>query len=143
MKQYKFVINGLEYAVEIKEYADNVADIEVNGTPFKVEVTHKDSATKTPKIKRPVVKAAPSSPEAAPPPAGGGVAIPVTSPLPGTILQILVKPGDAVKRGDKLLLMEAMKMENNIQAEQDGVVKSIKVSAGDNVLQGAVLLEME
>jgi len=142
MKQYKFVINGLQYEVEIKEYSENVAELEVNGTPFKVEVTHQTSATKTPKIKRPVVKTAPSPSEMVSP-AGGGAVTPVTSPLPGTILQIVVKPGDSVKRGDKLLVMEAMKMENNIQSERDGVVRSVKVSVGDNVLQGAVLLEME
>jgi glutaconyl-CoA/methylmalonyl-CoA decarboxylase subunit gamma len=143
MKQYKFVINGLQYEVEIKEFADSIAELEVNGTPFRVEVTHQPATTKTPRPKRPAVKsqAAAAAPAAAP--TGGGPVSQVTSPLPGTVLQVLVKAGDTVKKGDKLLVMEAMKMENNIQSERDGIIKSIKVAVGDNVLQGAALLEIE
>jgi len=139
MKQFKFVINGNQYEIEIKEFANNVAELEVNGTPFKVEVAHQATVSKTPKIVRPTVK---TPLAAAAPVPSGGPATPVLSPLPGTILLITVKVGDAIKKGDKLLVMEAMKMENNIQADQDGVVKSLKVSVGDNVLQGAVLLEL-
>jgi glutaconyl-CoA/methylmalonyl-CoA decarboxylase subunit gamma len=139
MKQYKFVINGNQYEVEIKDYSNDVAELEVNGTPFRVEVEHKMTMTKTPKISRPVTKA----PAPAAPAAVGGAATPVLSPLPGTIMQVVVKPGDKVQKGDKLLIMEAMKMENNIQADREGTVRSVKVAVGDNVLQGAVLLEIE
>jgi glutaconyl-CoA/methylmalonyl-CoA decarboxylase subunit gamma len=139
MKQFKFVINGNQYEVEIKDYTNDIAELEVNGTPFRVEVEHKMTITKTPKISRPATK----TPVAAAPAVARGGTTPVISPLPGTIMQVVVKPGDKVQKGDKLLIMEAMKMENNIQAERDGVVSSVKVAAGDNVLQGAVLLEIE
>ncbi|HRZ41209.1 MAG TPA: biotin/lipoyl-binding protein [Bacteroidales bacterium] len=138
MKQYKFIINGNQYVVEIKGFNNNLAELEVNGTPFKVEVEHQVTLTKTPKISRPTPK-----PAAAPAAPVSGNATPVLSPLPGTILKINVKLGDAVQKGDKLFVMEAMKMENNIQAEKDGVVKSIRVAVGDNVLQGALIMEME
>lgn len=138
MKQYKFVINGNQYVVEIKGFSNNLAELEVNGTPFKVEVEHQVTLTKTPRISRPVTKTA----AAATAPVSG-TATPVLSPLPGTILKINVKDGDAVQKGDKLFVMEAMKMENNIQAEKDGVVKSVRVAVGDNVLQGAVIMEIE
>lgn len=141
MKHYKFVINGNQYEVEVRDFSNNIAEIEVNGTPYRVEIEQKFTKTKTPRMVRPAVKA----PVAATPlpEASGGAATPVISPLPGTVLQISVKAGDQIVKGDKLLVMEAMKMENNIQAERDGVVKSIKVAVGDNVLQGAVLLEIE
>lgn len=142
MKQYKFVINGNEYEVEIKSFNNGIASLEVNGTPFKVEVEHQSTVTKTPKMVRPAARVAAPAP-VAPVTMAGGAPVPVISPLPGTILQITVKPGDQVQKGDKLLIMEAMKMENNIQADRDGVIKTIKVAVGDNVLQGEVLLEME
>jgi glutaconyl-CoA/methylmalonyl-CoA decarboxylase subunit gamma len=138
MKQYKFVINGHQYEVEIKDFNNNIADLEVNGTPFKVEVENQVTFTKTPNIGRPQSKA-PAPPVA---PSISAATSPVISPLPGTILQITVKVGDKVQKGDKLLIMEAMKMENNIQADRDGEIKSIKVAIGDNVLQGAVLVEI-
>lgn len=141
MKHYKFIINGNQYEVEVKDFSNNIAELEVNGTPYSVEVDQKFTKTKTPRMVRPAVKA-PVAATSLPEPSHGA-ATPVLSPLPGTILQISVKAGDQVVKGDKLLVMEAMKMENNIQAERDGVVKSLKVSVGDNVLQGSVLLEIE
>lgn len=145
MKQFKFTINGNQYEVEVKDFSNNVAELEVNGTPYQVEVEHQATVTKTPKIKRPTPKVAapPPAGETSASPSGGGNVSPVVSPLPGTVLSVLVKPGDQVVKGDKLLVMEAMKMENNIQADRAGEVKSVKVSAGDNVLQGAVLMEIE
>ncbi len=139
MKQFKFTISGNTYDVEIKQFDDNVARIEVNGTTYDVEVHLEKKKTKTPTIVRSEL-----------PKTGGekiekketGSAIPVVAPLPGSIIEIFVKPGDIVKKGDKLLMMEAMKMENHVLAEKDGTVESVKVSAGDNVLQGDVLIEM-
>lgn len=140
MKHFKFVINGNQYEVNIKEFGNSIANLEVNGTPFKVEVEHQATMTKTPKISRPVTKApvAPLPMSASSP----GTVIQVQSPLPGTIIQVFVKEGETIEKGTKLLVMEAMKMENNIQAEIGGVVKSLKVAAGDNVLQGALLMEI-
>ena len=103
-----------------------------------------------PKTVKSVVKvaAAPKAEGAAPaqkvapaaPTGGGGT---LTSPLPGTVLDVFVKPGDAVKVGQRMLLLEAMKMENNIDADRDGVVKEVKVSKSDAVMEGQVLVVFE
>ena len=73
----------------------------------------------------------------------GGSLYVVKAPLPGIIMQVAVKEGDEVKRGTTLLIYEAMKMENKLVSEKDGIVKSLKVNAGDSILQGDVLLEIE
>lgn len=139
MKNFKFIINGNEYNVDLKGIEDNIAHIEVNGTRYDVEIERKVKQTKTPKLIRPVVSG---------PPKPGidkkdrGDSTPVLAPLPGNILDILVNPGDIIKKGQKLLIMEAMKMENQILAEKDGVVENIKVLKGQSVLQGDILLEI-
>jgi biotin carboxyl carrier protein len=66
----------------------------------------------------------------------------IKAPLPGTILEVKVKPGDKVKVGDKLLIMEAMKMENNINSDREGTIEAIKIRAGDSVLEGDLLVEI-
>lgn len=138
MKKFKFKIRGNDYGVEIKKLEDNVAFIEVNGTPYEVEIEREVKPTKTPTIVRKVVnneveKIAKRE---------GGASHPLTAPLPGKIIEIKVAPGDIVKSGDVLLIMEAMKMENNVLADKDGVIETLKVRAGDSVLEGDVLLEM-
>ncbi|MBU2650683.1 MAG: biotin/lipoyl-binding protein [Bacteroidetes bacterium] len=140
MKRFKFSIRGHDYEVEVKSLEGNYAEIEVNGTVYEVELLREVSETKTPKlVRKPVVLEK-----------GAGeikkdeVALfRVKAPLPGTIMHILVKPGDKVAKGDKLLIYEAMKMENNILAEKDGTIRSIKVTPGQNVLQDDILLEIE
>ena len=142
MKEYNLKINGNDYAVTVKDVDDTVAEVEVNGTPFKVEF-------EKPITKRPVVVSKPASPKATPAgvpevkvtkPAASGSGATVTSPLPGIILEINCKEGDTVKKGQKLLVLEAMKMENIIEATADGQVTSIKVNKGDSVLEGAPLV---
>ena len=142
MKEYKLKINGNDYAVTVKDVDDTVAEVEVNGTPFKVEF-------EKPITKRPVVVSKPASPKATPAgvpevkvtkPVAGGSGATVTSPLPGIVLEINCKEGDTVKKGQKLLVLEAMKMENIIEATADGQVTSIKVNKGDSVLEGAPLV---
>lgn len=146
MKEYKLKINGNDYAVSINNVEDMSADVEVNGTPFKVEFEEpvKKSA---PKISRPVAKSSEtiskpsisvSKPSAASAATTGGTTI--TSPLPGVILEVSCKEGDSVKKGQKLFVLEAMKMENVIEASSDGKVISIKVNKGDSVLEGAQLV---
>lgn len=139
MKTFRFVIHGNEYNVDVKGIEENIAHIEVNGTRYDVEIDRKIKTSKTPTIVRPQatgpVKPVIDKKE-------GGTASPVPAPLPGIILQILVKPGDIVKKGQKLMTMEAMKMENQVLAEKDGVVETIKVASGQNVLQGDTLLEI-
>ena len=143
MKTYNFKIYGNKYAVEVGELDDNTIDVNVNGTPYKVEL---DMELK-PKTITPVVKvAAPPKAEGGAPaqkvapaaPTGGGGTL--TSPLPGTVLDVFVKPGDAVKVGQRLLLLEAMKMENNIDADRDGKIQEVKVQKGDTVMEGAILV---
>lgn len=141
MKNYKFKINGTQYEVEINDFDGKIADIEVNGTKYQVEVQSEVRQPKTPTLVRKPITKKPGEEIIVNKPSVGGHQI--KSPLPGSIIKILVAVGDSVKKGDNLLIMEAMKMENNVLAEKNGVVKSIKISIGDNVLQNDVLLEIE
>jgi len=138
MKKYKFTIRGNDYDVHVQSVEDNLAEIEVNGTLYEVELKQEMKVSKTPKFVR--SKPVPTREENPPPAAGLSKVI---APLPGTILKINIKSGDEVKKGQILLIMEAMKMENNILAEIDGLVKNVKVNEGDNVLEGDVLIEFE
>ncbi|NOX48215.1 MAG: biotin/lipoyl-binding protein [Chlorobi bacterium] len=141
MKKYKFTIRGHNYDVEILSIEDNVADIEVNGTKYAVEVHHKIKQSKTPVFLRSRVPSPTRSETKIKKDIRGTVSI--KSPLPGNIMQVFVKEGEQVKKGDKLLMYEAMKMENNVLAEKDGTIVSIKVRPGDSVLQDELLIEME
>ena len=147
MKTYNFKIYGNKYAVEVGEIEDNMVDVTVNGAPYKVEL---DMELKPRTVVKPVVTvAAPPKAQAAAPaqkvapaaPAGGGGIL--ASPLPGTVLDEFVKAGDSVKVGQRLLLLEAMKMENNIDADRDGVIKEVKVNKSDAVMEGQVLVVFE
>ncbi|MDR1793425.1 MAG: biotin/lipoyl-binding protein [Bacteroidales bacterium] len=139
MKEFKFKISGKEYEVSIDNVEENVVNLTVNGNHHVVELEKEAQATPVakPTVVRPAVQAAPATTTS------GGASVPIKSPLPGIILDIFVKEGDAVKAGQKILLLEAMKMENNIDADKDGIVKSIKVSKGDSVSEGDVLLMIE
>jgi biotin carboxyl carrier protein len=144
MKEYKYKINGNVYNVTIGDIEDNVAHVEVNGTSYNVEMEKapKQAAAPKPGV-RPVAAAAPAAPAAAAPrPAAGGKGG-VKSPLPGVILDVKVKVGDAVKRGQTVIILEAMKMENQINADKDGIVKDIPVSKGESVLEGTDLIIIE
>ncbi|MDR2764550.1 MAG: biotin/lipoyl-binding protein [Tannerella sp.] len=140
MKQFKYTINGSIYNITVNKIEDTVAEVEVNGTPYKV-LMDKPAKKQVVTIKRPVQ--APTTSAGAPVvsrPAGGGTIGAVKSPLPGVILSIDCKVGDEVKKGQKLLVLEAMKMENTIASEYTGKVAEIKVEKGDSVLEGAVLV---
>lgn len=143
MKEYKYKINGNPYNVVIKEVEGNLAQVEVNGTPYKVELeTPAPVAAK--KITRPA--APPKTESGAPVVSSAPKAAKkdgVKSPLPGVILDIKVKEGDEVKKGQTVIILEAMKMENNINAHRDGKVASINVKSGDSVLEGADLIIIE
>ncbi|WP_462319041.1 biotin/lipoyl-containing protein [Marinilabilia sp.] len=141
MKKFDFSINGNKYHVHIKDIDDNIASIEVNGTPYSVEIEQEVKKVKTPKLIRNEVKPKPGEGQIVKKPSAGGHQI--QAPLPGNIFKILAKEGDAVKKGDTLLIMEAMKMENNVMADKDGTVKEIKVKEGDAVLQSDVLIVLE
>ena len=138
MKKFKFKINGNEYGVEIKSIEDNIASIEVNGTPYNIEIESEVKKTKTPTLVRKVEPAKVENIQKK----ESGSSTPIKAPLPGKIMTVSAKSGDIVKKGDVLLVMEAMKMENNVMAPKDGVIEAIKVKPGDAVLEGDVLLEM-
>ena len=152
MKKYSLVINGNPYEVKIEDINESstMARVTVNGTKYDVEI----EGAKASAPKKPAVVAAPEAtglsvtpktpiatkPAAAPVAASG---LKVTCPLPGTIISLNVKEGDTVAAGQTLLVLEAMKMENNIDAERGGVVKQVLVSAGATVMEGDVLLVIE
>ena len=121
MKKFDFTINGNRYAVDIKDIEDNIAQVEVNGTIYEVEIHREVKQSKTPRLMRPAVKHSYGE-EAFK--KKEGVTPVVKAPLPGSVLRINVKEGDEVNRGDILLVMEAMKMENNIYSELKGRIKS-------------------
>jgi biotin carboxyl carrier protein len=142
MKNFKFKINDNEYDVAMEDIVENIAHIQVNGTKYEVELEKKVEKT-TPIIRkaRPqAVKNEPVQPKAK---ASSGNFRTVNSPLPGNILDVKVSEGDKVTKGTIVLIMEAMKMENNIVCEFDGVVASVKVKTGQSVLQNDVLIEIE
>ena len=146
MKTYKFRINGNEYNVEINSVEGNLADVTVNGAAYKVEMENvpatpaAPAATANPaaQARQDAPAAAPAKP--APAPAGAGKAI--TSPLPGVIIEVSVKEGQAVKAGQKVAVIEAMKMENEIQASSDGTVTAVLVNKGDSVLEGTEIVKI-
>lgn len=134
MKAYKFKINGKEYNVAVNGIEGKNADVTVNGVNYQVELENEvpaAAAAPAPAAAAPAAEAAPAPKAAAP--AGGKK---IGSPLPGVIISVDVKEGQAVKRGQKVAVIEAMKMENEILAECDGTVSAIHVSKGDSVLEG-------
>lgn len=140
MKKFQFTISGNKYDVEFKKIEENIAEIEVNGTHYTVEVHRELKTSKTPKLVRSEV--APPSRSETKIKKTISAAVSVIAPLPGIVIHLKVKEGDEVKKGTTLLTYEAMKMENSILAEKDGTVKTIKVAIGQNFLQGDVLIEM-
>lgn len=140
MKSYKFKINGNEYNVDINSVEGNMAAVTVNGTVYQVELENAPAAPV-----QQILSAAPAAPAAAvqtaqaaaPKPAEAGSGKPVTSPLPGVIIAVKVNVGDTVKAGQEVAVLEAMKMENSIEATHDGTVTAVHVSKGDSILEGA------
>ena len=150
MNKYQYKVQGVDYDVEIEEVEGNLAKVSVNGIPFEVELKRPINpvhAIKKPKVAAPKPAApapapAAAAPKPAAPAAAAGAGNPVKAPLPGTISSISVKVGDQVNVGDTVLVLEAMKMQNNIEAEYGGTVTSIVVNPGDSVMEGAVLLTL-
>ena len=145
MAKYQYTVEGTDYDVEILEIEDNVAKVNVNGAEFVVELKKalkpttrpiKQVVAPEPKPAAPAAAATVQQPAAAPAGAGRNIC----APLPGTIIDIKVKVGDQVKEGDTLLILEAMKMQNNIEAEASGQVTAIHVKPGDSVMEGTALV---
>ncbi|MDR2414286.1 MAG: acetyl-CoA carboxylase biotin carboxyl carrier protein subunit [Odoribacteraceae bacterium] len=137
MKKYKFTINGNNYAVEINSVEEQHVELAVNGTPYSVVVDREIKQAKTPKLMRSI--AVPSTDQGANVKIGAKTGQ-IKAPLPGTVLDIFVKQGDRVSIGQKVLMLEAMKMENNIESDKAGIVTELKVSKGSSVMEGDVLI---
>lgn len=137
MAEYTFTINGKDYKVTVKSIESNIAEIEMNDKTFKVNI--KELGTKQPKreVRRTVVQ---EKKEPVQKKVTGTTQI--TAPLPGVILNILVREGDTVSTGQDVLIMEAMKMENSIQSPYAGTVKKIAVHKEDAVQEGDLLIEI-
>lgn len=142
MSTYKFKISGKEYNVTIGDIENKIAKVNVNGTDYEVELENQPVAAPAPAPAAPAApaQAAPAAAAPAAKPAGPGVK--VTSPLPGVIIEVSVKEGQAVKAGQKVAVIEAMKMENEIAATQDGTISAIHVAKGDSVLEGADIVSI-
>ena len=146
MNKFEYKVQGVDYEVEIEEMEGNIAKVSVNGIPLEVELKQPINPAKAitrPKVVAPApAAAAPVAPVARPaaPAAPAGAGSPVKAPLPGTISSINVKVGDKVNVGDTVVVLEAMKMQNNIEAENSGTVTSILVNQGDSVMEGATLI---
>lgn len=140
MKEYKYTIDGKEYKVAIGDIVENVADVTVNGESFKVEMEPEQEPEK-----KKVVLGQPAASEEseATPAANVNTANAVKAPLPGVITSIEVEVGQEVKAGDTVVVLEAMKMANNIEAEKDGKITAICVKPGENVLEDAPLVVIE
>ena len=139
MNNFKYTINGNVYKVVVNRIEDTLAEVEVNGTSYKVEM-NKPAKKQIVTINRPAQTTV--APVGKPQQANTGASA-LRSPLPGVILDIFCKVGDKIKKGDKIMVLEAIKMENVINADKDGVIKEVKVNKGDSVLEGAELAIIE
>ena len=142
MKEYKYTINGNKYEVAIGDITDKVATLTVNGEEFKVEMEREAE----PEKKKPVVRAAAASGETSNAAANGAAANKagaLKSPLPGVITEILVEVGQEVQAGDNVIVLEAMKMANNLQAEKSGKIAAICVQVGQSVMEDEPLVVIE
>jgi glutaconyl-CoA/methylmalonyl-CoA decarboxylase subunit gamma len=138
MKKYSFSINNIKYDVDIQSVDGSHARLEVNGISYNVEIHREVKQLKTPVIIRSQVKEVSKDIEKK----TGGAKTEIKSPLPGIIVKIYVSKGEEVKKNQRLFSLEAMKMENEIKAERDGVIENIKVTAGQSVLQEEIVMEM-
>jgi len=139
MKAFKFKVHETTYHVSLLSHEGNQIEMEVNGTRYDVQLQEEVKTSKTPTLvrsasKRPVepLKVNPSSKKTQ-----------ILAPIPGTVLVVDIKVGDTVKVGDRLIQLEAMKMENNITSEKAGKITAVKVSVGQKVLQNEVMIEIE
>lgn len=144
MKEFAFKINGAEYKCAVEEIEAGKTKVTVNGKVYEVETEAPKAApvaAKPAAAPAPKPAAAPAAPKAESKPAAAPAAgLQVKSPLPGSVIKVLVSEGQAVKKGDTLLTLESMKMENAIMAEADGTVKQIAVTPGQNVMQDDLLI---
>lgn len=152
MGKYNFRINGHDYQVDVNSVEGGIADVTVNGTDYKVELADAVPAPAQQAVRpapQATFTAAPAPQATAPAPQAAQTATAsapqgkgevVTAPLPGVILDIKVKVGDAVKAGQTVAVLEAMKMENEIESTASGTVTAVNAGKGDSVLEGAAII---
>ena len=148
MRTYSYNVNGAQYDVTIESIQGQVAKMNVNGVLFDVEIlgaplTEGDLPEAATAVAPAAAAPAPTPTATAPAPAAKGAAgagTPINAPLPGVVTKVLVAAGQAVKKGETVVVLEAMKMENNITAECDGSVTGVCVAAGDSVMEGTTLV---
>lgn len=143
MKEYKYTINGNKYEVAINSINDNIANVVVNGEEYEVQMEKEPEPVKKKVVVRPIAQ--PEAETASAPTSTNKVDLnnAVKSPLPGVITEIKVKVGDEVKAGDTVVVLEAMKMANNLDAEKSGKVTAVLVKEGESVMEDTPLVVIE
>ena len=158
MAKYQYTVKGVDYEVEIQDIEGNIANVTVNGIPFEVEMKQPVKAGKQKvklseerrvegseerRVKSEESNSSSASAASTSSASTAGAGKPVVAPLPGTINEIKVKVGDKVNAGDTVVILEAMKMQNNIEAETSGTITSINVNKGDAVMEGDTLVTIK
>lgn len=143
MKDFKFKIDGKDFTTSVDEQGNGQLTVTVNGKAYQVELPEHVVAARPTIHPMTAQAAAPAAHTPAPAPAAAGASATVTSPLPGTITKVNVAAGQKVKKGEVLLVMEAMKMANDVVAEADGTVQQVCVKEGQSVNQGDVLIQLQ
>ena len=143
MKEYKYTINGNKYDVEIKDIVDCVATVTVNGETYSVEMEKEPEPVKKKVVVKPVPQPQPSAAPASASSAKVNANNALKAPLPGVVRDINVSVGDEVKVGDTVVVLEAMKMANNLEAEKAGKVTDILVQPGESVMEDTPLVVIE
>ncbi|HHT23293.1 MAG TPA: biotin/lipoyl-binding protein [Bacteroidales bacterium] len=148
MKKYKFTINDKDYSVVINDIENDVADVEVNGTAYSIKLNQAQKTSKTPILIRKEVQNKPGENKVAEklapmPITAKPSSKTINAPLPGSILKINFKEGDSFNEGDVLMVMESMKMENNVLAERAGTVVRVCTAVGETVMQDDALFEIQ
>ena len=139
MKNFNFKIHENSYEVNIVSHDSNIIQLDVNGTKYEVTMKKEIKKTKTPTL----IRSASKRPAELLKVNSTSKKTKIVSPLPGIIVSLKIKVGDTIKIGDSLLILEAMKMENNITAEKDGIISAIHVTNGQQILQDDLLIELE
>ncbi|MHB9056130.1 MAG: acyl-CoA carboxylase biotin carboxyl carrier protein subunit [Paludibacteraceae bacterium] len=148
MKKYKFTINEKDYNVVVKDVDDDVAEVEVNGNPYTIQIHKKRQTPKTPILVRKEIQTVPGENKVAEklapmPLTAKPSSKTINAPLPGSVLKINVNAGDTIREGDVVMIMESMKMENNILADRSGTITKVLVSVGATVMQDEALFEIQ
>lgn len=143
MKEYKYTINGNKYDVEINDIVENIATVTVNGETYSVEMEKEPEPVKKKVVVKPVAQSQPAAESSSASSATVNTNNALKAPLPGVIREINVAVGDEVKVGDTVVVLEAMKMANNLEAEKAGKVTAVLVQVGESVMEDTPLVVIE